>query len=98
MTSPRILSQNLDDLVDDSEASSDRAKELFSVVDLCDSHSELRRAISDPGTSVEARQSLVHHLLDGKVSTQTCDIVTQAVSRRRRGGAVPAASGDPGRR
>lgn len=82
MTSPRILSQNLDELVEDSEASSELAKELFSVVDLCDSHSELRRAISDPGTSVEARQSLVHHLLDGKVSTQTCDIVTQAASRR----------------
>lgn len=60
--------------------------DLFAVVDALDSSVSLRRALTDPGTSVERRQQLARNLLDGKVSKTAVDLVAQAVGLRWAGG------------
>lgn len=60
--------------------------DLFAVVDALDSSVSLRRALTDPGTSVERRQQLAHNLLDGKVSKTAVDLVARAVGLRWAGG------------
>jgi F-type H+-transporting ATPase subunit delta len=60
--------------------------DLFTVVDALDSSVALRRALTDPSTSENSRQQLVHSLLDGKVSKTAVDIVVQAAVMRWAGG------------
>ena len=58
------------------------APDLFAVVDALSSSVALRRAVTDPGASPEQRQTLVHGLLDGKVSKSAVSIVVEAVGMR----------------
>jgi F-type H+-transporting ATPase subunit delta len=60
--------------------------DLFAVVDALDSSVALRRALTDPTTSENARPQLVHSLLDGKVSKTAVDLVAQAATMRWAGG------------
>jgi F-type H+-transporting ATPase subunit delta len=60
--------------------------DLFTVVDALDSSVMLRRALTDPTASENARQQLVQNLLDGKVSKTAVDIVAQAAAMRWAGG------------
>jgi F-type H+-transporting ATPase subunit delta len=60
--------------------------DLFTVVDALDSSVALRRAMTDPTTSENARERLVHTLLDGKVSKTAVNIVAQAAQMRWAGG------------
>ena len=66
--------------------------DLFAVVDALDSAVTLRRALTDPATSEEGRQQLVHLLLDGKVSKLAIQVVTEAVGMRWAGGRTLAAA------
>lgn len=56
--------------------------ELFAVVDVLDSQSALKRALTDPATPAEARAQMAERLLEGKVGGQTIWIVKQAVAQR----------------
>jgi F-type H+-transporting ATPase subunit delta len=60
--------------------------DLFTVVGALDSSVALRRAMTDPTTSENARERLVHTLLDGKVSKTAVNIVAQAAQMRWAGG------------
>jgi len=60
--------------------------DLFAVVDALDSSVMLRRALTDPAASEDARRQLVHNLLGGKVSKPAVDLVSEAVSMRWAGG------------
>jgi F-type H+-transporting ATPase subunit delta len=66
--------------------------DLFAVVDALDSSVTLRRALTDPGTSEQGRQQLVHQLLDGRVSKVAADLVAEAVAMRWGGGRTLAAA------
>lgn len=59
---------------------------LFAVVDALESSVALRRAVTDPSTSPEGRQQLVHGLLDGRVSKTAVDIVAEGAAMRWAGG------------
>ena len=61
-------------------------RDLFAVVDALDSSVTLRRALTDPSTSEEARQQLVHNLLDGKMSKTAVNIVAEGAAMRWAGG------------
>jgi F-type H+-transporting ATPase subunit delta len=84
---------SLDAVFDAAQSSSSDGKDLdglaadlFAVVDALESSVGLRRAVTDPSASIEARQQLVHGLLDGKVSTTAVDIVAQGAAMRWAGG------------
>ena len=56
------------------------------MVDALDSSVTLRRALTDPSTSEQARQQLVHNLLDGKVSKTAVNLVAEGAAMRWAGG------------
>lgn len=56
--------------------------DLFAVVDALSSSVALRRAVTDPGARPEQRQSLVHGLLNSKVSRTAVNIVAEAAGMR----------------
>lgn len=58
------------------------AGDLFGVVDALEGSVALRRALSDPGTPEEARRSLAHGVLDGKVSKSAVNVVAEAAAVR----------------
>jgi F-type H+-transporting ATPase subunit delta len=58
------------------------ATELFSVARLLDDNLDLRRVLSDSGTDVGRRESLVRQLLTGKVQESTVAAVEDVVRRR----------------
>jgi len=60
--------------------------DLFAVVDALDSSVTLRRALTDPSTSEQARQQLVHNLLDGKMSKTAVNLVAEGAAMRWAGG------------
>lgn len=66
--------------------------ELFAVVDTLEESPALRRAVTDPGTPEGARKALVHGLLDGKISSQTVDLVAEGATQRWSGGRSFAAA------
>ncbi len=66
--------------------------DLFGVVDALDSSVTLRRALTDPGTSEQGRQQLVHGLLDGRVSKMAVQVVAEAVTMRWGGGRALSAA------
>jgi F-type H+-transporting ATPase subunit delta len=70
----------------DGDALDGLAADLFAVVDALESSVALRRAVTDPSTSSEGRQQLVHGLLDGRVSKPAVDIVAQGAAMRWAGG------------
>lgn len=58
------------------------SEELFSVVELLDGSSMLRRALADPSGTPEGKRALAARLLDGKVQPATLALVIEAVSQR----------------
>jgi F-type H+-transporting ATPase subunit delta len=54
--------------------------ELFSVADLLDSQSGLRRVLSDPSRQAAAKAGLAEALLSGKVAAATLEVTTGLVS------------------
>lgn len=58
------------------------SEELFSVVELLDGSSMLRRALADPSGTPEGKRALAARLLDGKVQPATLALVNEAVSQR----------------
>jgi F-type H+-transporting ATPase subunit delta len=54
--------------------------ELFSVADLLDSQSGLRRVLSDPSRQAAAKAGLAETLLSGKVAAATLEVTTGLVS------------------
>jgi F-type H+-transporting ATPase subunit delta len=56
--------------------------ELFAVARLLDSEHGLRRALTDPARTADAKAGLVRSLLTGKVSAPTLDIVVGLASSR----------------
>lgn len=80
-------SESRDQAVSRLEASLGQAdlglsKELFAVLDLLDENAALRRALTDPARPAEAKQALVASLLNGKVSPQAIQIVSELATSR----------------
>ncbi|MEL4357886.1 MULTISPECIES: F0F1 ATP synthase subunit delta [unclassified Luteococcus] len=73
---------DLDNALADQSFDGATPGELFAVVDVLDSQSALKRALTDPATAAEARQQMAERLLEGKVGGQTIWIVKQAVAQR----------------
>lgn len=57
-------------------------EQLFALVDLLDANASLRRALTDPGATGEAKAQLVSGLLSGRADGQTIDLVAGMVRGR----------------
>lgn len=57
-------------------------EELFAVADVLSTQGALRRALTDPSASGDAKSSLVRALFGGKVGDSTIDVLGTAVSAR----------------
>lgn len=79
---PRLTS--LDPVLDAQNPHPGLAEELFSAADLFGSDPALRRAVTDPGAPVEARQQLVSKLLGGRVSAEALAVLREAAGLRWR--------------
>ncbi|GIG41492.1 F0F1 ATP synthase subunit delta [Cellulomonas phragmiteti] len=56
--------------------------QLFAVVDLLEAHSSLRRALTDPGATGEAKAALVTGVLGGRVDGKVVDLLAGMVRGR----------------
>lgn len=74
------LREQLDTAADGPAVAETLGDELLAVVRLLDTEHPLRRALSDPGKSVDEKQSVAGALLQGKVAPATADLVGAAVS------------------
>lgn len=82
----------LDRVLDTTELSDSMPADLFAVVDALESSPTLRRALSDPGTAEDGRETLARGLLEGKVSPAAVDLVAAAVRMRWAGGRTLASA------
>jgi F-type H+-transporting ATPase subunit delta len=80
--------RELDATLDRSPVSGELADELFSVVDLLQSEPSLRRAVTDPATPAERRQSLAAGLLRSRISETALNLITEGVGKRLGGTAL----------
>lgn len=74
-----------EDRVSELAASGDGERlgdELFAVADVLRSQGSLRRALTDPSGSGDAKSSLAGAVFDGKVDDSTIDVLTTTVSAR----------------
>ena len=76
------VEERLEPLTTDSGAAAALGDELFSVAGLLASQPALRRALSDPSRSAEARAGLASAVLAGKVSDAAADIVGAVAAAR----------------
>lgn len=58
------------------------SQELFSVLGVLDSNAALRRALTDPSGTAEAKQALVKQLFAGKVSEDAVEITAALAAER----------------
>ncbi|MFW0155722.1 F0F1 ATP synthase subunit delta [Rothia sp. P6271] len=58
------------------------AKELFAVVDVLDADGGLRRALTDPSRSEQAREGIVQKVFRGKVSESALNVFVAAATAR----------------
>lgn len=72
----------LDAALDEVAASGELGDELFAIVDLLASQPALTRALTDPGSGVQARQKLAARLLDGQVGAAALQVVDAAIAIR----------------
>lgn len=79
---PRLT--DLDQVLDARNPHPGLAEELFAAADLFGSDPALRRAVTDPGAPVEARQQLVSRLLGGRVSEEALAVLRGAAGLRWR--------------
>lgn len=82
--------QELDAVGDGQSPSAALADDLFGVVDVLGSSAALRRALTDPASSSEARVELGRRVFGGKVSGGAQAILEAAFSHRWRNGSVLA--------
>lgn len=68
------------------------ASDLFAVVDFVESSASLRRALTDPASTSEARQALSERLFSAKITPEANASVAAAVALRWRNGSVLAAA------
>ncbi|WP_158843403.1 F0F1 ATP synthase subunit delta [Saccharothrix deserti] len=66
----------------DSAALGKLGNELFAVVSLLSAQPALRRALADNSSDAEAREQLLHGLLDGKVDDVTVQVLATVVTAR----------------
>jgi F-type H+-transporting ATPase subunit delta len=83
---------SLDAVLDETPHSDQIAGELFGVVDALDSSAILRRSLTDPNVADGDRQGLAAHLLRGRVSEATLEVIHEAVGGRWPGGRTLAAA------
>jgi F-type H+-transporting ATPase subunit delta len=57
-------------------------QELFGITALLDGSAAVRRALSDPSASADAKSGLVHRLFDGKAGDGTVDLVALLAAQR----------------
>ncbi|HEY2641448.1 MAG TPA: F0F1 ATP synthase subunit delta [Streptosporangiaceae bacterium] len=76
------VEERLGPLTTRADAAVQLGDELFAVAGLLASQSVLRRALSDPSRSAEARSGLANTLLSGKVSDETAGLVAAAAAAR----------------
>lgn len=70
------LDREIDTLTVDARA----ADELFAVVDLLEAQPPLRRALSDPGASVEDRVALARRVLGSRISASAMSVLEKVVA------------------
>lgn len=80
MTARDAANAALDLTVDGVGTDATTAAELFAVVDLLDGQPMLRRSLSDPSSTPEARSALAARLLHGKVASSTLEVVSAVVT------------------
>jgi F-type H+-transporting ATPase subunit delta len=95
--SQQTLLDRVDALVADGSDPQTLGDELFAVVEVLDAQPVLRRLLTDPGSSDQAKQGMVKHLFgtgdkgfirsllsrgEGKVSEATVDLLTEAAAVR----------------
>jgi F-type H+-transporting ATPase subunit delta len=56
--------------------------ELLAIADVLSREGALRRAMTDPSASTQARSDLAHAVFDGKLSEETVDVLATAASAR----------------
>lgn len=86
MTARDAAAAALDATVDAIATDASTAVELFAVVDLLDDQPMLRRSLSDPSASDEARAALARRLFGAKVSASTIDVLVAIVETGWRSG------------
>lgn len=64
-----------------AESTPTNIDELFAVAELLDEQPTLRRALTDPSRTAEDRAGLAASLLDGRVSAEVTQLVTEAARR-----------------
>jgi F-type H+-transporting ATPase subunit delta len=75
--------ERLDTLADNTSVDVAKlAEELAAVTGLLDREGSLRRALTDPGQSGEAKAALAGSVLRGKVSAETLDLISGLVRSR----------------
>jgi F-type H+-transporting ATPase subunit delta len=75
--------EQLDALTDNTSVDAAKlAEELTAVTGLLDREGSLRRVLTDPGKSGEAKAGLVRQVLGGRVSSETLDLVSGMVRSR----------------
>ena len=72
----------LEEQLTNAEVGTSVAAELFTIVDALDSTPALRRALSDPASTAEAKAELVTNLLSGKAGDVTISVVKAAAGGR----------------
>lgn len=84
MSEPTVAApaHDLDAVLDRGESSLAVAEDLFGVVDLLDSQSGLRRAVTDPATELAARRGLVDRLLGERIGEAAKAVVDAALTIR----------------
>lgn len=84
--------KQLDDVIGQQQPAQGTSADLFAVVDFLESSASLRRALTDPASSAEARRALAGRLLAEKISAPAMGIVNEAVALKWRNGSVLAAA------
>lgn len=76
----------LDRVLDGVQTTAGLADELFALTSLVESNPSLRRALTDPTSSEQARRGLIETLLGDKVSQAARAVIAEASVRRWGGG------------
>lgn len=76
------VKKRLDEVAGDSGNRAEIGDQLFAFADLLDRELRLRRALADSGTDEDARRNLARRVLDGQVSEDALELITDLVGAR----------------
>lgn len=78
------LRESVDERFDvaDAAALSGDGEACLAFASVLDSERSLRQTLADPAMGAEAKNAMLHRLLDGKVAPSAIDLIAQAVSYR----------------